>query len=53
MRPLRGSTPLAYSFAAKEVAATTRRATVSESSLWAADPAAHKVLNAKLTNRLR
>jgi hypothetical protein len=39
--------------AAREVAATTRRATASESSPCPANAAAHQVLNAKLTNSLR
>src|SRR5712664_1405914 len=52
-RPPRGATPFAYSFAASDAAATTRRATASESVAWAAAPAATQVLNSKPIRGLR
>src|SRR5438309_8206334 len=52
-RPPRGATPAAYSLAASDVAATTRRDTASESVAWAADLDAAQALNNKPTNSLR
>src|SRR5256885_15886353 len=52
-RPPCGATPAAYSLAASDVAATTRRDTVSESVACAADLVAAHALNSKPTNSLR
>ena len=51
--PPRGATPAAYSLAASDVAATTRRETVSESVACAPDLVAAHALNSKPTNSLR